>query len=277
MVAASVRCGYTNPAMRWLFLFAPLALQLVILYVLSSTMNRLAFARLGKTLYLLVMWPGVIVHELSHFLGCVITRTKVFEVQLFSPREEGPGNMVLGFVSHEKPRNPFATFIVSAAPFFGGAAALWGILALIAPETIAGLGSPLVFGSGRGALAALLEAFRSYVAFAAALAAALDWHSWKTYLAGFLLLSVSTHVAPSRHDMKYALAGAAAIAVLAAVLAWLGGRYAPAASMSAADWIGRAVASVTVLLGYGLACVLVATVLLLAFSALVNVLSGRRA
>jgi hypothetical protein len=209
--------------MAWIFLFAPLALQLVILYALSSAMNRLAFARLGKTVYLLVMWPGVVVHELSHFLGCVVTRTKVFEVKLFSPREEGPGNMVLGFVSHAKPRGPFSTFVISAAPFFGGAAALWGILALAAPQALGGLGAPFAFGTGRGAIDALADAAVSYVAFARALAASLDWHSWRAYLALFLLLSISTHVAPSRHDMKYALAGAFSLAVLGAVLAWLGG------------------------------------------------------
>src|SRR5512142_52008 len=216
--------------MRWLLLFAPLAFQLVALYVLSSAMNRVAYARLGKTIYLLLMWPGVIVHELSHALGCLLTRTRIFDVKLFSPREEGPGNLVLGFVSHEKPRNPFATFVVSAAPFFGGAAALRGILWLAAPSALRGIGSPLEFSSGQDAAAAILGAVRSYAAFATALAASFDWHSWKTYLALFLLFSVSAHVAPSRHDMKYALAGAAALAVLVAVLAWLGGKYAASAT-----------------------------------------------
>lgn len=263
--------------MRWLLLFAPLALQLIVLYALSSAMNRLAFARLGKTLYLLVMWPGVIVHELSHFLGCVLTRTKVFEVKLFSPREEGPGNMVLGFVSHAKPRGPFSTFVISAAPFFGGAAALWGILALIAPQALAGLGTPLEFGSGRGAVQAIVDTARSYASFARALAESLDWRSWQTYAATFLLLSISTHVAPSRHDMKYALAGAASLAVLFGIMAWLGGRYAPSATVAAAAWAGKAVAAVTTLLGYGLACVAVATIILYALTTLLGVLSGRRA
>lgn len=263
--------------MRWLLLFAPLAFQLVVLYVLSSAMNRVAYARLGKTLYLLLMWPGVMVHELSHAAGCLLTRTRIFDVKLFSPREEGAGNLVLGFVTHEKPRNPFAMFVVSAAPFFGGAAALWGILWLAAPSALRGLGSPLEFGSGQDAAAAIVGAVRAYAAFASSLAAALDWHSWKTYLALFLLFSVSAHVAPSRHDMKYALAGAAAVAAFVALLAWLGGRYAASATAAAALWTAKAVAAVTAVLGYGLACVSVAAVLFLAASALIGAFSGRRA
>ncbi len=262
--------------MRWLLLFAPLAFQLVALYALSSSMNRVAYARLGKTIYLLLMWPGVIVHELSHAVGCLLTGTRIFDVRLFSPREEGAGNLVLGFVTHEKPGNPFAMCIVSAAPFFGGAAALWGILWLAAPSALRGLGSPLEFGSGQDAAAALLGAIRAYAAFASSLAAALDWHSWKTSLALFLLFSVSAHVAPSRHDMKYALAGAAALAVVIAVLAWLGGKYAATATTVAALWTAKAVAAVTALLGYGLACVMVAAALILGISALIGIVSGRR-
>ncbi|HTM68075.1 MAG TPA: hypothetical protein VL426_02145 [Candidatus Binatia bacterium] len=261
--------------MQWLLLFAPLLVQLVALYALSSAMNRLAFGLLGKWLYLLVMWPGVIVHELSHFVGCLLTFTKVFELKLFSPREESPGNLVLGYVSHAKPRNAVAQFIVSSAPFFGGAAALWGILAFVAPRAIRGLGMPLSFGDGGGFTVAVGTAIKSYASFSAALASSLDWRSWKAYVAAWALFAVSVHIAPSRHDMKYALAGGSVVAVLIAVLAWLGGRYAPVLTVGAAAWTARAAAAVTVLLGYGLACVLLATVLLFAAAGLLRAF-GRR-
>ncbi|HTK05444.1 MAG TPA: hypothetical protein VL500_07700 [Candidatus Eisenbacteria bacterium] len=262
--------------MQWLLLFAPLLVQLVALYVLSSAMNRLAYTLLGKVFYLLIMWPGVIVHELSHFVGCLLTRTKVYEVKLFSPREESPGNLVLGYVTHEKPRNPFSQFIVSAAPFFGGAAALWGILAFIAPKALRGLGVPLVFGRGQGITVTLSTAASSFASFSTALAGSLDWHSWKAYVAALVLFSVAVHIAPSRHDMKYALVGASSIAVLVAVAAWLGGKYAPLATMRAAEWFARAVAGITVLLGYGLACVVLATILLFGISSLLRAFGVRR-
>ena len=262
--------------MQWLFLFTPLLVQLVVLYVLSSAMNRLAYTMLGKGFYLLIMWPGVIVHELSHLIGCLLTGTRVFEVKLFSPREESPGNLVLGYVTHAKPRNPFAQFIVSAAPFFGGAAALWGILYFIAPKALRGLGVPLVFGAGRGVTVTLATAATSFAAFSSSLAGSLDWHSWKAYVAALVLFSVAVHIAPSRHDMKYALVGASSIAVLVAIAAWLGGRYAPLATFRVAGWVARAVAAITVLLGYGLACVVLATALLFGVAALLRLVGLRK-
>lgn len=260
--------------MHWLILLAPLCIQLVLLYGLSSTVNRVAFQRLGKWLYLLVMWPGVVVHELSHLVGCVLTRTRVREIHLFSPREEGPGNLVLGFVTHDKTSNPIATFIVSAAPFFGGAAALALILRLAAPDALAGTVAPsAVFVDPASAVNEML---RAYAGFVMTLLRTLDWGSWSAWLAAFLLFSVSAHVAPSRHDMKYALGGAAGIAVLVAAFAWAAGRYAPGVAAGAAAWTAKAVAVTSVLLGYGLACVATAAILLFALGGLVDVARGRR-
>lgn len=268
------RFGVVAPGMRWLILLAPLCIQLVLLYALSSTVNRVAFQRLGKTLYLLVMWPGVIVHELSHLVGCLLTRTRVREVHLFSPREEGPGNLVLGFVTHDKPSNPVATFVVSAAPFFGGAAALALILRLTAPQALTGIVIPTAAFADPAAVAA--DTLRAYAGFLTTLGRSLDWGSWTSWLAAFLLFSVSAHVAPSRHDMKYALAGAAGIAALVAAFAWAGGRYAPGIVAGAATWTAKAVAVTGVLLGYGLACVATAALLLLVFGSLADAVRGRR-
>jgi hypothetical protein len=260
--------------MRWLVLLAPLCVQLVLLYGLSSAVNRVAFRRLGKWPYLLVMWPGVIVHELSHLAGCLLTGTRVREVHLFSPREEGPGNLVLGFVTHDKTSNPIATFTVSAAPFFGGAAALALILRFAAPDALSGAIVPAAGFADPAAAAA--ETLRAYVGFVTTLFGGLDWGSWTSWLAAFLLFSVSAHVAPSRHDMKYALGGAAGIAALVAVLAWAAGRYAPGIAAGAAAWTAKAVAVTSVLLGYGLACVATAALLLFALGGLVDVARGRR-
>lgn len=260
--------------MRWLILLAPLCIQLVLLYGLSSTVNRVAFQRLGKGLYLLVMWPGVIVHELSHLAGCLLTRTRVREVHLFSPREEGPGSLVLGFVTHDKTSNPIATFIVSAAPFFGGATALALILRLAAPDSLANAVAPAAVLADPAA--AVQETLRAYAGFVATLYRSLDWGSWTSWLAAFLLFSVSAHVAPSRHDMKYALGGAAGMAVVIAAFVWAAGRYTPGVAASAAAWTAKAVTVTGVLLGYGLACVATAAILLLAVSSLMDALRGRR-
>ena len=56
--------------------------------------------------------PGVVVHELAHFLFCVLTETKVYEVKIFQFSE------VAGYVKHKEVTNIFAAFFVSFGPLF---------------------------------------------------------------------------------------------------------------------------------------------------------------
>jgi len=55
--------------------------------------------------------PGIIIHEYSHALACLLTRTKIHEIKLFE--KEG------GHVTHEK-RNPIIMTVIAMAPLFGG-------------------------------------------------------------------------------------------------------------------------------------------------------------
>src|SRR5260221_628721 len=114
------------------FALAPLIVQLVLLSVLGGAVNRSAYRSFGKGIYLLLMCPGVIVHELSHLVGCLVTGTKVRQVRLFAPRDEG-GSLVLGEVEHDRPRSAIARTIVAGAPFFGGAAAILLLTRLFLP------------------------------------------------------------------------------------------------------------------------------------------------
>ena len=55
-----------------------------------------------------VFFPGIIVHELGHYLACVLTGTRVREVRWFHPRE--------AFVVHDKPKT-LGGVLISLAPF----------------------------------------------------------------------------------------------------------------------------------------------------------------
>lgn len=235
-----------------LLLFVPLALQLAAIYVLSGYANSVLFRRLGKTLYLLIMWPGVMVHELSHLLACLVTFTKVFEVKLFAPHEESPGTLVLGYVRHAQPGNPVSAALIGGAPFFGGAAALWVAMRLLFPSANA-VFTALSATNGQDLAALGLRLAGQYAAFFASLAQALDWRSWTTYVFFYLVLVLSSHIAPSRPDMLHALSGVIGIIVLVGVFVaigrWLG--FAMQAGLIAAG--SQYVGSVTVLLSYGLA------------------------
>ena len=243
-----------------LLLFVPLALQLAAIYALSGYANSVLFRRLGRTLYLLMMWPGVVVHELSHLFACMVTFTKVVEVKLFAPHEESPGTLVMGYVRHAQPGNPVSAALISGAPFFGGAAALWLAMRFFSPAAGAGVFTALSLpSSGQELVASAIHLIGQFAAFFVSLAGSLDLHSWTTYVFFYLVLVLSSHIAPSRPDMLHALAGVVGMGVLAWIFIAVGGWFGltvPAGSLTAvSSWLG----SVTVLLSYGMAfCLLLA-------------------
>lgn len=61
-------------------------------------------------LFRLILFPGVVIHELAHILACLLTGTAIHKVSFWD--ESG------GHVIHEKPRWPIITQpIISFAPF----------------------------------------------------------------------------------------------------------------------------------------------------------------
>ena len=104
---------------------APLtfALELVVLYAAGSyAMGRLAGllesrggGALGRAVFYLLVFPGVILHEGAHYLACLLTGTKVFRFAPFSPRSSADGRLVLGYVRHERRSLPIQA-IIGIAP-----------------------------------------------------------------------------------------------------------------------------------------------------------------
>src|SRR5271157_5873864 len=73
-----------------------------------------------RTLYYGIRAPGVIVHECTHIVGCLIMGARIHNVVLFS--ETG------GSVSYSKPVIPyFGDVVISMAPLFGIPLILVGI------------------------------------------------------------------------------------------------------------------------------------------------------
>jgi len=241
--------------MAILLLFLPLLAQIALLNLLSKFLNGLFFRKFGRRLYLLLMWPGVVVHEMSHLIGCWLTRTRVLEVKFFSPRPSVDGGMTLGYVSHVKPRNPLASLIIGSAPFFGGAAFLWLLLRLIFPEVIAGTSfHPAVPGGGGAAIVPFLAGVgRDYLDFLLALGAALLQGGWRLLFI-CALIPLSAHIAPSRPDLKHTVWGVLTAAALAGLVI-LAGRYVSSALPGRVSaWLAGPLNALNVLLSYGLAC-----------------------
>lgn len=66
----------------------------------------------------LIVFPGVIIHEISHALGCILTLAKIKEIKFFSAKGS--------YVSHSKSKIPLiGKFVISFSPIAGGIAFLF--------------------------------------------------------------------------------------------------------------------------------------------------------
>ena len=130
---------------------APLtfALELVVLYAAGSyAMGRLVGlsqfrggATLGRAVFYLLVFPGVILDEGAHYLACLLTGTKVFRFAPFSPRRSAYGRLVLGYVRHERRSVPIQA-IIGLAPILLNPFGLLLVTALLTPLTFAEVVNP---------------------------------------------------------------------------------------------------------------------------------------
>jgi len=171
-------------------------LWIVVLIGLSRLVDRLLFRTLPPGVYRFIVMPGVVVHELSHAIGCLLTGARIVEIRLFSRHG--------GYVKHTRPRLPvLGPVIVSMAPLFGGVLFIY-IIALLMDYSGIGYLDP---ARPVGALATLWS-------FLAANAA--RWHFW-VFL--YLLVSVAASLGPSNRDLRNALVGLVVLGlVLAAII-----------------------------------------------------------
>lgn len=79
---------------------------------------------IGLAIYALLFFPGVLLHESSHFLAARLLRVRTGKFSLI-PRLLPSGRLQLGYVETEK-SDLFRDAMIGAAPLFtGGAAMLW--------------------------------------------------------------------------------------------------------------------------------------------------------
>ena len=56
--------------------------------------------------------PGVIIHELSHHIFCIIFSAKVIDVCYYNFKDSS------GYVRHERPKHLYQDVLIAIAPFF---------------------------------------------------------------------------------------------------------------------------------------------------------------
>jgi hypothetical protein len=144
-------------------LVAPLlfAIELAVLYVAGSNMMSHLMgisgfdgngSVLGRIVFYLLVFPGVVLHEGSHFLACLLTRTKVSRFAPFSPGRSNDGRFVLGYVRHERRAFPVGA-IIGLAPILLNPLALLFVTALLTPLTLQEVAHPSIEVMGKEIIA----------------------------------------------------------------------------------------------------------------------------
>ncbi|MFH1236377.1 MAG: hypothetical protein V1685_05600 [Parcubacteria group bacterium] len=235
-----------------LFLFLPFIIQLGILYFLSQATDRMVMRRLGRGWYLATQWPGVIVHELSHLVGCLITFTRVHEVKLFAPSNE-----TLGYVSHSETRNPIKNVVISIAPLFGVTLVMWLLVKFFMPALYVDIITPMKatlanIDSLQHAFGTLGETAKIYVQYFETLLKNIDFGDWKTYVFLYFMVTLAAHAAPSPVDMKHALGGIIGLVVLFGIVFFIGNLAGVDILKQISMWTSYPILFLSALLSYGI-------------------------
>jgi hypothetical protein len=203
----------------------------IIVIALSYVLDRIwAAAMPARVIYLFIRFPGVVLHECAHIIGCLLTGARIRNVVLFS--KDG------GSVTHSQPALPYiGNVIISTAPLFLLPLVLSVItwifgtfLGCIFPAFPATVESPEVLVDlGR----AVFSTFSDNLI--------LRFNGWfLLYL--YLTVSLVLSVAPSTRDMKNAAAGIILMILAGALVFWSG-----------IPWAVCLITELVRLLGYGFA------------------------
>jgi hypothetical protein len=181
---------------------------MLISYLLDNLWARVLPLRF---FYYFVRAPGVVVHECSHILGCLLTGAKIKDVVFFS--EKG------GSVTYTRPALPYlGDVIISTAPLFCIPLVLYGLTWIFSQYL--GCTVPLVSG--------IPVAVDSYNTLQILALAVVDLF-WQNLVTGFhpwfllyvyLTLSLVLSMAPSGQDIRNAAIGIALL-TLAGLLIFL--------------------------------------------------------
>ncbi|MFC1687513.1 hypothetical protein ACFL0L_02950 [Patescibacteria group bacterium] len=259
----------------FLFLFIPLIIQLGVLYFLSQATDRLVMRWLGRGWYLATQWPGVIVHELSHLTGCLITFTRVHEVKLFAPSNE-----TLGYVSHSQTRNPIKNVIISIAPLFGVTFVMWLLVKFFMPGLYVDIINPMKdalanFDSMQQALGSFAEAGKVYAGYFETLWQNIDLGDWKTYVFLYFMITLASHAAPSSVDLKHTFGGVIGLVVLFGIIFFTGNLVEVDIIQQITVWISYPILFITAFLGYSVIFAAIAFIFLTLASFIARVLGKR--
>lgn len=164
-------------------------LPLVGLLALNAIFNIMVKQSLLAPFYYFIVFPGVVIHEISHAVVAIITGAHIKGIKLFS--KSG------GYVIHSKSRIPIiGQVLISFAPVFGQIIVILLLSRLLFPE----LFSESWYRLNSSSLEQLFKA--------------IDILSWQGILLLYIIISCVLSIAPSSKDITNALTGIAVTALL---------------------------------------------------------------
>ncbi len=182
--------------------------NLVLYHGLVPLTTSIPIRGFSKPLFYLLIMPGTVIHELSHWAACVLTRVRVFEVHLFRPQPNG----VVGQVVYER-CDPVRRNLIAFAPFLGGSLALFLVTTIAFPGTKApdlarlGVRPDDLWGNLGLTLGAVLT-----------LLSQADLDHLSTWLFFYLVFSLGYGIAPSKTDLSHLLLDGLAVVGVSAAL-----------------------------------------------------------
>lgn len=161
----------------------------------SYVINWLLIRSIIRKRYRLFVAPGVVVHELSHALGCLVTKSTITDINFWKPSG--------GHVEYLRPNDPLLRLvhdpIIALAPIWGTFLFLGLISFWLVPDLI------------RSTYVSDLSIIQNLNLF-------LDFKNWQTWLYLYLVTSAVATMAPSRTDIKYALESLVVLTLILIIL-----------------------------------------------------------
>ncbi len=158
-----------------------LLIALILTIIITSyVINAILLLSVGGV-YRVFVAPGVIVHEMSHALGCVLTGAKIKSIEVF--KKEG------GEVKHTQPKIPIiGQIIISLAPFVVGFLAIYFLAKVIGVKPIE---ADFMRNLSSDTVLSLWKAVKG-----------IEYQELKSWLALYLIISIAVTMTPSTRDLR---------------------------------------------------------------------------
>lgn len=189
--------------------------------------NHLILSTFGRAGIIITGCIGTVIHELSHFIMCLIFRHRVTEVQLFRPLS-GQLDGVLGYVNHVYSKDNLyqsvGNFFIGIAPLIGGTFSIVLLLKLLLPNVFTDIVNNISINDyvtyiNNYDLISIVKLFANDILFVLKkLFVNKDILSVKYFIFLFAMYSISTHMSLSDADLKGSLSGIAIIFILVVTL-----------------------------------------------------------